>query len=212
MMTERTGSGIRTIWLLAGLVLFSACPARVGWAAADPLSQVKDAVQEVLHILQDEQLLAPGMKEERRKQVEAVVDTMFDFAKMSKHVLVGYWDERTPEERQRFENLFARLVKQRYIGKIDDYTGQKVVFKKQRVKGDRALIYTSLIDNGIEIPITYKLLKKGGQWLAFDLKIENVSLVANYRQDFSRIIKKQGFDGLIARMRAKVAEIEAAGK
>ena len=197
---------------MAAVVLFSWGLPQGSSATNDPLSRVKDAVQEVLRILQDEQLLAPEMKEERRKQVEAVVDAMFDFAKMSKHVLVGYWNERTPEEQQQFESLFARLVKQRYIGKIDNYTGQEVVFKKQRVKGDRALIYTSLIDKGIEIPIIYKLLKKGDEWLAFDMKIENVSLVANYRQDFSSIIKKEGFDGLIARMRDKVAEVEADGK
>ncbi|MCF6291571.1 MAG: ABC transporter substrate-binding protein [Desulfobacterales bacterium] len=211
-MTGRTGSRTKIIWLSAAVVLFAWGLARLSPAANDPLSQVKDAVQEVLRILQDEQLLAPDMKEERRKRVEAVVDTMFDFAKMSKHVLVGYWNERTPEERQRFKNLFARLVKQRYIGKIDNYTGQEVVFKKQRVKGDRALIYTSLIDKGIAIPITYKLFKNGDEWLVFDMKIENVSLVANYRQDFSSIIKKEGFDGLITRMRAKVAEVEAGGK
>lgn len=181
-------------------------------ASQDPLSEMKGAVEEILRILKDKDLQVPEKKEERRSRVVAVVETIFDFQAMSQYVLADSWKERTPEEQREFVDLFARMVKQRYIGKIDNYSGQEVVFKKQLVKDDRGLIYSSLVDKGVEIPIIYKLFRKDESWRVFDMTIENVSLIANYRQDFNSIIKKDGYSELVKRLQEKMSEFEAGGK
>jgi phospholipid transport system substrate-binding protein len=100
-------------------------------------------------------------------------------------------------------------VKQRYIGKIDSYSGQEIVFKRQVLKGRSALVYSVLLDNNTEIPIDYRLVLKNDLWTAYDLRIENVSLVANYRRDFASIVKKNGVAGLIKKMNDKVEQLEA---
>lgn len=184
-------------------------PGRVKAVEHDPLTQIKGSVEEILNILRDEQLAAPEKRAERRSKVEAVVDSAFDFEEMAKHSLAGNWSERTPAEQKEFVDLFARLVKERYIGKIDSYSGQKVVFKKQIVRGDKALIYSLLADKTAEIPIDYKLIHTNDdKWLVYDMRIENISLVANYRQDFFSIIKQEGFEGLIRKMKEKVEKLE----
>jgi len=178
---------------------------QIGRSADDnPLAAVKASVQEILRILKDPELGVPARKEERQKQVVAVVDNAFDFREMAQHTMAGHWEKQTPAEQDRFVELFSQLVKNRYIDKIDNYTGQEVVFTKERVQGDKALIYSTLVDKGTDIPIIYRLFKKGDTWLVFDLKIENVSLVANYREDFFSIIKKDGYNALVKRMEEKL--------
>jgi phospholipid transport system substrate-binding protein len=123
--------------------------------------------------------------------------------------LGGTWDKLVPAEKEEYVNLFTRLVKQRYIGKIDSYSGQEIVFKRQVLKGRSALVYSVLLDNNTEIPIDYRLMLKNDLWAAYDLRIENVSLVANYRRDFAGIVKKEGVPGLIKKMVEKVEQLEA---
>ncbi len=180
-----------------------------GKANDDPLEQIKGKVEEILTILKDEKLAAPENKAERKKQVEAVVDSMFDFEEMAKRSLSRYWDERTPAQKKEFVDFYARLVKQRYIGKIDSYSGQQVVFKKQIIKKKSAIIYSLLVDNGTNIPIDYKLINKGDSWQTYDLRVENVSLATNYRRDFFSIIKSDGYEGLLAKMKEKIEKLES---
>ena len=125
-----------------------------------------------------------------------------------KKTLSDNWDTLSAAEKKEFVDLLAKMVKQRYIGKIDSYAGQEVIFKKQRQKGSLALVYSDLLDNNTEIPIDYKMVLNGDQWVVYDLKIENISLVANYRSDFSRIIKKDGMSALIKKMRETVDQFE----
>lgn len=176
----------------------------------DPLSQLRDGVEKLLSILKDEQLALPERQAERKKKVEEIADGLFDFREMASRTLADNWQQRTPAQKDRFENLFSRLVKQRYIGKIDSYSGQEVVFKKEIVKGKKAMIYSLVIDNNNEIPIDYKLIQKNDKWYVYDLKIENISLVANYRSSFYGIIKKDGYDALIQRLEEKVENFEVA--
>jgi phospholipid transport system substrate-binding protein len=128
---------------------------------------------------------------------------------MGKRALGRTWDKMAPAETEEYVNLFTRLVKQRYIGKIDSYSGQEIVFKRQVLKGKSALVYSVLLDNNTEIPIDYRLVLRNDLWAAYDLRIENVSLVANYRRDFASIVKKNGVAGLIKKMNDKVEQLEA---
>ena len=133
---------------------------------------------------------------------------MFDFREMARSSLGQNWNTLTPEEQDRFVKLFTSLVEQRYIGKIDSYENQKVIYKKQLVRDDRAMIYTAIVDKDQEIPIIYRLEKTNGRWLIYDMKIENVSLIVNYRRDFDSVIRKEQFSGLMEKITKQLEKQE----
>ena len=133
---------------------------------------------------------------------------MFDFRAMARSSLGKNWNSLTVEEQDRFVGLFASLIEQRYIGKIDAYNNQKVVYKDQLIRKNKARVYTAIIDKDLEIPIDYSLQKSQGKWLIRDLKIENVSLIANYRRDFNSIIRKEQFAGLVEKITEQLNKSE----
>ena len=177
-------------------------------APDNPMDQLQVAVDDILKILQSEELKGPGKKAERHQLVLNIVADLFDFREMARSSLGQSWNTLTPEEKDTFVGLFTTLVEQRYIGKIDSYNNQKVVYKKQRVKGDNAMVYTAIIDKDLEIPIVYRLEKNKGKWLIYDLKIENVSLIVNYRRDFDSIIRKEQFAGLVEKITKQIEKSE----
>jgi len=177
-------------------------------ATEDPMQQLQKRVDEVLRILQSGELKRPENMEERKKLILNAVTDMFDFREMAKSSLAQSWNTLTPEEQDTFVGLFSRLIEQRYIGKIDSYTDQKVVYKKQLVKGDNAMIYTDVVDKDVEIPIIYRLQENKGKWLIYDVKIENVSLIVNYRRDFDSIIRKEQFAGLVEKITKQLEKPE----
>ena len=191
--------------VLAGSLL---CPAPALQAALDPMSQIKETVDKILAVLKDEKLAAPEMRAARRAKVEELVDAEFDFQVMGKKILSDTWDTMSPEEKKEFVDLLARMVKQRYIGKIDSYSGQKVVFKKQLQQGKRARVFSVLRDNNTEIPIDYMMVLDGDRWMVYDLKIENVGQMVTYRSEFARSIKTDGVTGLLKKMRERVDRFE----
>ncbi len=166
----------------------------------DPLVQLQKSTDEILMILQSEELKTPEKKAERKQLILNVINKMFDFRGMARSSLGQNWNSLTAEERDRFVGLFASLIEQRYIGKFDSYNNQKVIYKDQRIKKNRARVYTAIIEKDLEIPIDYSLKKNQGKWLIKDLKIENVSLIANYRRDFNSIIRKEQFAGLVEKI------------
>lgn len=201
---------------LLGLALFLLLLSFVvpAQAAVDPLEQVRATVQGIIGVMQDKSLKQPDKEAERRKAIMDYVNRRFDFEEMSKLTLASKWRDRTPEEKKNFEELFSELLKNSYIGRIEAYSGEEVQYEREIFDTDqrtRALVYTKVIKNNQEIPINYKLLKKNGEWYVYDVMIEGVSLVRNYRTEFARIINEEKFAGLIKRMREKIAN-EAEGK
>lgn len=174
----------------------------------DPLVQVQKSVDEILVILQSEELQTPEKKDERKQRILTVVNRMFDFRGMARSSLGQNWNSLTTEERDSFVSLFASLIEQRYIGKIDAYSNQKVIYKDQRVRNNKARVYTVIIDKDLEIPMDYSLQMSQGKWLIKDLKIENVSLIANYRRDFNSIIRKEQFAGLVEKITEQLEKSE----
>jgi len=173
-----------------------------------PMDQLQVAVDEILKILQAEDLRQAEQKDKRKQLVLNVVADMFDFREMARSSLGPSWNSLTAEEQEKFIGLFRNLIEERYIGKVDSYNNQKVIYKKERVKGDMAIIYTAIVDKNLEIPIDYKLKEDKGKWLIHDLKIENVSLIANYRRDFDAIMRKEQFPGLVAKIKEQLDKIE----
>ena len=173
-------------------------------AATDPVVFIKDAVDEIISILQDEKLAGPSRKVERKNRVVAIVEKKFDFREMAQRALARHWKDRNPQEQDRFVSLFKKLLENTYIAKIDTYSGEKVVFKKAALQGSKAIVYSELVRKNVETPVNYMLKNSDDHWMVYDVEVEGVSLVNNYRTQFASILSKEDFAGLIARLEEKV--------
>lgn len=173
----------------------------------DPTEQFRPFLKKVTDTLVDPQLKTMPKSEQGRRIIN-VVREHFDFGEMSKRVLGQQWRQLNSQQQDEFEDLFTQLLQYAYIGKIDDYSGEPVEFTQQRIKGERAEVQTLLLNKGNSIPVSYIMLLKGGQWMAYDVVIEGVSLVRNYMEQFKEILSKDGYAGLRQQLRDKIAQIE----
>lgn len=178
-------------------------------AATDPVVFVKDAVDEIISILQDEKLAVPARRAERKNRMVTIVEKKFDFRDMSMRALAKHWQGKSPAEQDRFVFLFKTLLENTYIAKIETYSGEKVVFKKAAVQGNKAIVYSDLIRKNVETPVNYKLKNNDDRWTVYDVEVEGVSLVNNYRTQFASILGKENFAGLIAKLEEKVSKGDA---
>jgi phospholipid transport system substrate-binding protein len=145
---------------------------------------------------------------ERRRQLRVVVDQVFDWQETGKRALGRHWPPLKPEQRQEFSALFAELVERSYVSKIETYSGEKILYTGEQAEGDLATSKTKLVTkSGTEIPIDYRMQKAGDRWRVYDVLIEGVSLVGNYRTQFNRVIQQSGYDDLVKKMKTKQEEI-----
>jgi phospholipid transport system substrate-binding protein len=178
--------------------------------AGPPTDQLRTQVDRVLKLLDDSALKAPDKAKERRTAVRKVADDIFDFAETAKRSLGRHWAARTPEEREEFVKLFGDLLERSYISKIELYGGEKIQYVGDKIEGDTAIVQSKLLTKtGGEVPIEYRMLKKGERWLVYDVVIEGVSLVANYRTQFNKIIQTSSFQDLVKKMKTRQEELGA---
>ena len=170
-----------------------------------PSDRVKDSVEKVITVLKDKSL----DKEDRWKKIGVVINESFDFRSMSQSVLATNWKQATPEERQQFVFFFSQYLEDTYRTKIEAYTNQKVEFVGETIRDKRAIVETLIITDDVEIPVNYKLKENDGSWFAYDVVIEGVSLVNNYRSTFSAIVKNDGMDGLLTDIKARINKYKA---
>lgn len=172
--------------------------------AGAPTEQLRQHVDEVITTLQRSDLQGDSKPTERRTAVRKIANSVFDFAETAKRSLGQHWHARTPTEREEFTELFADLLEHGYISKIDRYGGEKVNYVGESVEGDQATIRTKILTKqGSDVPVDYRVLRQGDQWRVYDVIIEGVSLIANYRTQFNKIIQTSSFNDLIAKMKAK---------
>ncbi|PYM60869.1 MAG: organic solvent tolerance ABC transporter substrate-binding protein [Candidatus Rokuibacteriota bacterium] len=198
--------------MLKRLATWSGSALLVGLALAAhagiPTDQVKGATDQVLKTLQDPALKSPDKTAERRKQLRTIVDQVFDWQETGKRALARHWQTLKPEQRQEFSALFADLVERSYVGKIEAYSGEKVAYVGDTIEGDQATVKTKLITkSGTEIPLDYRMQKEGDRWRVYDVLIEGVSLVGNYRTQFNKIIQQSSYDELVKKMKTKQDEL-----
>ena len=195
-----------------GLLLgpWLASPARAG----APLEQLRTQIDRVLKILDDAEMKKDGRGKDRRAAVRKIADDIFDFQETAKRSLGRHWTTRSPSERDEFVKLFSDLLERSYISKIELYGGEKIAYLGDTLDGDQALVRTRIVTKGgAEVPVEYRMLKKGERWLVYDVVIEGVSLVANYRTQFNKIIQTSSYAELVKKMKVKQDEfIEAATK
>jgi phospholipid transport system substrate-binding protein len=183
---------IQPVWVVAGA----------------PGDQVRQTVDKLLTILNDPQLKGEQKKNERRQKLKEVLYQRFDFTEMAKRSLGAEWRRRTPQEQKEFVSLFTDLLERSYLDKIEAYSGEKVLYLKEREDGNYAEVETKIVDkNGQEYSLDYRLHKVNGDWRVYDVVIEDVSLVGNYRSQFSRVLAKSSFDELLKTMKEKTFSV-----
>ena len=185
-----------------GLAMALSLPAIL--QAATPTESVRETVDNVLAILKDPALKGEQKKKERREKLKEVIYRRFDFTEMAKRSLGSEWRRHSPEEQKEFVQLFRELLENAYLDKIESYNGQEVRYLKERVDNNYAEVDTKLVDNkGQEFSIVYRLYNSGGDWKVYDVVIEDISLVNNYRAQFSRVLAKSSYAELVDRMKKK---------
>jgi phospholipid transport system substrate-binding protein len=172
-------------------------------ASDSATGSVRVSVEAIIGILKDAKLDKPA----KRDKIRVVIAERFDFRAMSQRTLATNWKKASKEEQQHFVGLFAELIQNTYIGRVEAYTNETVKYAGEKITGDRAVVDTLIVTSSAEIPVTYKLYLKDDRWLVYDVNIEGVSLISNYRTSYQEIVKKEGFPGLLAKMEEKVREL-----
>lgn len=181
-----------------------------GLWAGEPTDVVKQGTDRILEAVKDPNLKGTAKTAERRKLLYKIADDYFDWDEMARRSMSIYWAERTPEEKKQFVAVFSDLLARSYVGKIEGYKNQKILYGAEKIDGEYAIVETKIItERDVEVPIHYRLRKKGSRWLAYDISIEGVSLVNNYRTQFNKILTSSSFSELIKRMKTKQLQEEA---
>lgn len=191
--------------IVVALVLMLASAARAG----APTETLKQTVDRVVQILAD-----PALRDKpdaRRTEIRKVAERIFDYPDTARRSLGPHWNARTPQQQQEFVKLFADLLDRSYISKIELYQGERVKYVGETVDGEEAVVKTLIATKkGADMPIDYRMHSRNGRWLVYDVVIEGVSLVSNYRTQFNKIVQTESYDALVQRLRAKDAPEPAA--
>jgi phospholipid transport system substrate-binding protein len=184
--------------------------AGLAWAGA-PTDQLRGHVDQVVRLLDD-----PALKNkpaERHDRVRKVAEDIFDYTDTARRALGPHWNARTPQEKEEFSRLFADLLDRSYISKIDLYQGEKVRWVGESITGDEALVKTQIATkSGQSVPVDYRLHDRDGRWLVYDVTIEGVSLVSNYRTQFNKVVQTESYQALVDKLRARAATPAASGR
>ena len=192
--------------LVMAIVLAALFVEKDAWAGP-PTEQLRVEIDRVVKTLEDPALKGEGKTAERRQRVQTIANGTFDWAETAKRSLARHWQRLTDEQREEFVKLFGDMLERSYISKIDLYSGERVAWVSESVAGDQATVRTKVITKqGTDVPIDYHMFRRGDRWLVYDVVIENVSLVNNYRTQFNRIIQTSSYQDLITKMRMKLEE------
>ncbi len=179
---------VQSVWVIAGT----------------PEDQLRQSTERLLEILKDPQLKEEGNKDERREKLKKVIYQRFDFTEMARRSLGSEWRRRSPEEQKEFVKLFTDLLERAYLDQIESYSGEKIQYLKEREADNYAEVATRIVDNkGQEYSVNYRLHNVHGDWKVYDVVIEDVSLVNNYRSQFNRMLAKSTFEELVNRMKQR---------
>lgn len=206
LAAARTRFALPAIWLLCVL---AAVPAAHG-AGPGPTEQLKGAIDRVLEVLEDPALKGEARAGDRHRAVRRIADEIFDFEETARRAMAQHWRSLTPAQRNEFVDVFSDLIERAYMSKIELYSGEKIQYPSERVEGDFATVSTRLITKkGTEVPIDYRMLKRDDRWRVYDVSIEGVSLVANYRTQFNSVIRTSSYEELLRKIRSRLEEIRS---
>ena len=198
----KEGKNMRNIAALC-LLLVSFGLYSLAGAVESPMAQLKPTLKSLTDLLADDSLKGDVHRDVRRAKIMEAIQVGFDFQEMSKRILGKTWNEITPEEQGRFTREMIKLLENIYVGKLESYSGQQIEFLDERVKDRRAQVSTTIDNNGVKVPVHYILNLTDSRWMVYDINIEGVSLVSNYREQFKAILRKDKFAGLIKAIEEK---------
>ena len=178
--------------------------------AGPPTDQLREGVDGVVRILRDPALAGEQRGNQRRAAIGRAASEIFDFGEMARRSLGPHWEKRTPAERMEFARLFTELIQRSYIAKVDQHgSAARVTFLGDTVDEDYAVVRTTIpLSNGSIMPLDYRMHSAGGRWQVYDLSMDGISLLANYRAQFNKIIQRSSFQQLIAQLAAKKDEVQ----
>ena len=172
--------------------------------AGEPMDKIRLAVDNGIQILNDANLKSKDKKQERIDRLKEIISPFFDFTEMARRSLGSHWRRRTPEEKQEFVTLFRDFLETIYSDKIDLYNGEKVVFSREIVDKDYAEVDSKVTNKkGEKFSVVYKLRRADGTWKVYDVVVENISLINNYRSQFNRVITNSSYEELIKKIKDK---------
>jgi len=188
----------------ATLMLLLATSAPGAASTEGPVQELRNRVDRAVQVLSDPAMKGPSKVAERRTRVRKIADEIFDYNEMSKRSLGVHWQQMAQGDRERFMRSFSDLLDRAYFEKIDSYNGEKVRYLDPKMDGAQATVPTRVTtDKGSEIPVEYRMQRDNGRWVVYDVVIEGVSLVSNYRAQFDRIVRTGGVEELLKRLEAQ---------
>ncbi len=172
----------------------------------DPTEAIKSSTHAVIEILENEDLKAPDRAGERRDLLREAIGARFDYREMAKRSLGKHWRTLNDQQRDEFVELFTALLAGVYAEKIEGYSGEQIEYLNHRIKGDYAEVKTTIFSGKQEIGLDYRLIYRSDDWKVYDVVVDGVSLVRNYRGQFSKIIRSSSYEELLKKLRQKVAQ------
>lgn len=183
------------------------------WAlASGPMEAIKGSIDDALRILADKDLQGKDKSKERRQKLEAVVSSRFSYEEMSRRTLGAQWAKMSEAEREEFVELFRGLLVNSYADRVESYSGDPINYVGERVENEYAEVRTRVMLGQAEVPLDYRLIKRDGDWRVYDVVIDGISLVSNYRGQFSKILKNGSYQDLVEQLRKKSDKLAASSK
>lgn len=203
--SEKFGEVMRlpSLWVVLGGLIVGVVCGGSGLAAPTAIESVKRTISEVLRILEDKELRRPERSEDRRRQLEKAIGERFSYEEMAKRSLGAQWSKLNDNQRQEFVGLFRQLLTNSYIGKIEGYSGEQIHYLNERLQDGYAEVRTKVSSGKAEIPLDYRLLNKSGDWRVYDVVVDGVSLVSNYRGQFAKVLRTSSYEDLVEKLRNK---------
>jgi phospholipid transport system substrate-binding protein len=186
---------------LAAFILLSVGATQA--TAGTPTDTIRNMLTEAIRILENQELKKPERAEERRRALERVLGDPFNFEEMSKRALGAHWAKLSDTERREFAQLFKSLLATTYADRITGYSGEQIYYLNERLEGDYAEVRTKIVSDKAEYPFDYRLLKKSNDWRVYDVIVDGVSLVNNYRGQFTKILRTSSYADLVEQLRKK---------
>ena len=187
--------------MIASLVIGSVC-----FGDSEITGKLKSTIDKVISIVKDENFKKD--QKGRREALRKAIDERFDYRQMVIRSLAKNWNSRSDQERQEFISLFKSLLENSYASKLEAYRDEKINYVGEVVKGEYALVKTEVVRQSSTVGVDYKLIQTDGDWQVYDFVIEGVSMIRNYRSQFTKIIRNDSYEVLVEKLTAKIAELE----
>jgi phospholipid transport system substrate-binding protein len=198
-----------TAMALMGLLAWAPASADAG----APTDQLKAAVEQIVKVLEDPALKAEGKTKERRAAIRREAETVFDFGETAKRALGRHWQPLAEKDRLEFTSLFSDLIERAYISRIERYSGERITYTGESIEGALASVRTRFVTKqGSEIPVDYRMQQRGERWRVYDVVVEGISLINNYRTQFDKIIQTSSYAELVRKLKAAEVAAPAAPK